>query len=144
MPCSASPKCHTNPSDWLHPRRESEPKRAQASVISLLHRMRVLRQSLAALRAQFQSILRIKKSLAFLQVIFHRAKSEALRFGTPNGNRTHNCPLGGGCYIHLTMQAYSILSCPIKRKQRNTLYFPALPLGRMVGHRGLEPRTNRL
>ena len=29
-------------------------------------------------------------------------------FGTPNGNRTHNCPLGGGCYIHLTMEAYKI------------------------------------
>ena len=31
-----------------------------------------------------------------------------LLLGTRNGNRTHNCPLGGGCYIHLTMQAYSI------------------------------------
>ena len=26
--------------------------------------------------------------------------------GTPNRNRTYNCPLGGGCYIHLTMEAY--------------------------------------
>ena len=26
-------------------------------------------------------------------------------FGTRNGNRTHNYPLGGGYYIHLTMQA---------------------------------------
>ena len=25
--------------------------------------------------------------------------------GTPNRNRTCNCPLGGGCYIHLTMKA---------------------------------------
>ena len=30
-------------------------------------------------------------------------------FGTRNGNRTHNYPLGGGYYIHLTMQAYLIL-----------------------------------
>ena len=29
--------------------------------------------------------------------------------GTRNGNRTHNYPLGGGYYIHLTMQAYSVL-----------------------------------
>ena len=28
--------------------------------------------------------------------------------GTRNGNRTHNYPLGGGCYIHLTMQANMI------------------------------------
>ena len=27
-------------------------------------------------------------------------------FGTPSRNRTCNCPLGGGCYIHLTMQAH--------------------------------------
>ncbi len=26
-------------------------------------------------------------------------------FGTPCGNRTHNGPLGGGCYIHLTKEA---------------------------------------
>ena len=24
---------------------------------------------------------------------------------TPSRNRTYNCPLGGGCYIHLTMRA---------------------------------------
>ena len=29
--------------------------------------------------------------------------------GTPGGNRTHNGPLGGGCYIHLTTEAYWIL-----------------------------------
>ena len=29
-------------------------------------------------------------------------------FGTPDENRTHNCPLGGGCYIHLTTEAYLI------------------------------------
>lgn len=34
----------------------------------------------------------------------HR-KSGAFSFGTPSGNRTHNCPLGGGRYIHLTMEA---------------------------------------
>ncbi len=42
-------------------------------------------------------------------------KSESLCFrifGTRNGNRTHNYPLGGGYYIHLTMQAvrYSIFA----------------------------------
>ena len=30
--------------------------------------------------------------------------------GTPGGNRTHNGPLGGGCYIHLTTEAYFILN----------------------------------
>ena len=29
-----------------------------------------------------------------------------LFFGTPAGNRTRNGPLGGGCYIHLTTEAY--------------------------------------
>ena len=29
-----------------------------------------------------------------------------LPFGTPDENRTHNCPLGGDCYIHLTTEAY--------------------------------------
>ena len=36
-------------------------------------------------------------------------KADSVRcrlFGTRNGNRTHNYPLGGGYYIHLTMQAY--------------------------------------
>lgn len=31
--------------------------------------------------------------------------SDLLSNGTPGGNRTHNCPLGGGCYIHLTTEA---------------------------------------
>lgn len=26
--------------------------------------------------------------------------------GTPDQNRTDNCPLGGDCYIHLTTEAY--------------------------------------
>ena len=30
-------------------------------------------------------------------------------FGTPAGNRTRNGPLGGGCYIHLTTEAYFII-----------------------------------
>ena len=29
----------------------------------------------------------------------------SILFGTPCGNRTHNGPLGGGCYIHLTKEA---------------------------------------
>ncbi len=27
-------------------------------------------------------------------------------FHVPWGNRTLNCPLGGGCYIHLTKETY--------------------------------------
>ena len=34
-------------------------------------------------------------------------KSKGCAFGTPGGNRTHNGPLGGGCYIHLTTEAFS-------------------------------------
>lgn len=52
-------------------------------------------------------------------VRFHKAHGKlatmmtvnvASRFGViqPGGNRTHNGPLGGGCYIHLTTEAYSI------------------------------------
>ena len=48
-------------------------------------------------------------------------------FGTRNGNRTHNCPLGGGCYIHLTMQAYSILSCPHKEEAEKYAVLPCSP-----------------
>ena len=33
-------------------------------------------------------------------------KSDSVFFGTRNRNRTCNYPLGGGYYIHLTMQAY--------------------------------------
>ena len=33
-----------------------------------------------------------------------------LPFGTPDENRTHNCPLGGDCYIHLTTEAYLTLT----------------------------------
>ena len=29
--------------------------------------------------------------------------------GTPAGNRTRNGPLGGGCYIHLTTEAYLVI-----------------------------------
>ena len=42
-----------------------------------------------------------------------REKSDVLprlfawqNFGTPCRNRTYNCPLGGGCYIHLTKEAF--------------------------------------
>ena len=33
-------------------------------------------------------------------------REHALRNGTPGGNRANNGPLGGGCYIHLTTEAY--------------------------------------
>ena len=33
-----------------------------------------------------------------------------LPFGTPAGNRTRNGPLGGGCYIHLTTEAFISLT----------------------------------
>ena len=38
-------------------------------------------------------------------------------FGTPCGNRTHNCPLGGDCYIHLTKEAaISGYNCSFKQQ----------------------------
>ena len=37
-------------------------------------------------------------------------------FGTPAGNRTRNGPLGGGCYIHLTTEAYHIIPPGIRRR----------------------------
>ena len=36
--------------------------------------------------------------------------------GTRNGNRTHNYPLGGGYYIHLTMQAYCSIVSQVREK----------------------------
>ena len=44
-------------------------------------------------------------------------------FGTLCENRTHNCPLGGGCYIHLTKRAYHIVVYP---------YFMRLSMGECV------------
>ncbi len=41
---------------------------------------------------------------------------------TPSRNRTYNCPLGGGCYIHLTMRAKSGL-CSISRR---FLFYPVI------------------
>ena len=37
-------------------------------------------------------------------------------FGTPAGNRTRNGPLGGGCYIHLTTEAYLVVPPGIRRR----------------------------
>ena len=46
--------------------------------------------------------------------------------GTPGGNRTHNGPLGGGCYIHLTTEAYDVLPPRHggKTKYYSTILFP--------------------
>ena len=54
-------------------------------------------------------------------------RMQVLFLGTRNGNRTHNCPLGGGCYIHLTMQAYSIQSCPHKEEAEKYAVLPCSP-----------------
>ncbi len=49
-----------------------------------------------------------------------------LSFGTPDGNRTHNLPLGGESYIHLTTEAFiNVFSIPttgILRASRSCLY----------------------
>ena len=43
-------------------------------------------------------------------------------FGTPDENRTHNCPLGGDCYIHLTTEAECEI-VPLEKKGR-AFYMP--------------------
>ena len=51
----------------------------------------------------------IYANILFCSHFTHREKTEVLNlglFGTPAGNRTRNCPLGGGCYIHLTTEAH--------------------------------------
>ena len=40
---------------------------------------------------------------------------------TPSRNRTYNCPLGGGCYIHLTMRACRLESFE-PEYQKSNLY----------------------
>ena len=47
------------------------------------------------------------------------------KYGTPCRNRTYNCPLGGGCYIHLTKEAYHKLYYSIfgARFQAPAVYF---------------------
>ncbi len=53
----------------------------------------------------------LKRQLEVLISILLHKKSRPQKvdgFGTPWGNRTLNCPLGGGCYIHLTKEAYML------------------------------------
>ena len=51
----------------------------------------------------------LSAEFARLQGQFGRKNEKVLDlqglFGTPSGNRTHNLPLGGAYYIHLTMEA---------------------------------------
>ena len=50
-------------------------------------------------------------------------QQKTARFGTPCGNRTHNGPLGGGCYIHLTKEAnikFLLTLCITVRNINNT------------------------
>ncbi len=50
--------------------------------------------------------------------------------GTPGGNRTHNGPLGGGCYIHLTTEVFDVMKTekprfsPYPDEIPKTLAFP--------------------
>ena len=66
------------------------------------------------------AILRFKtKFLLYIESVRHSnssrmrqpngVKKKPFGFGTRNRNRTCNYPLGGGYYIHLTMQAYSLI-----------------------------------
>ena len=54
----------------------------------------------------------LRVELNVLPLIFFAKKKNAnlcsiyVLIGTPDENRTHNCPLGGDCYIHLTTEAY--------------------------------------
>ena len=45
-----------------------------------------------------------------ISILLHKkaVRKKWTAFGTPWGNRTLNCPLGGGCYIHLTKEAYML------------------------------------
>ena len=71
----------------------------------------------AALRAAGPPLLKYQKCTP--------CKSKGRIFGTPGGNRTHNGPLGGGCYIHLTTEA----CFPRDPRRGNTsgYVFPAIP-----------------
>ena len=88
------PKCDR---DVLSSSRESPPVRAYP------------------LKRRFSLFTLLRKALALqaapYSILAGRTQKKAARsdcfFGTPCGNRTHNCPLGGDCYIHLTKEAYS-------------------------------------
>ena len=66
----------------------------------------------------FEAVLHLRGALPLLhlnlavyRITYYelKAKSRPSRTafaGTPCRNRTYNCPLGGGCYIHLTKEAY--------------------------------------
>ena len=66
----------------------------------------VIRRTSKAIRIGFR--LFIKTSQNIFKSKNSAEQSVCGIHGTPNGNRTHNCPLGGGCYIHLTMEAYAV------------------------------------
>ena len=53
-------------------------------------------------------------------------------YGTRNRNRTCNYPLGGGYYIHLTMQAYIKFCC---RKSNRNLLFGIFPTQVIITYR---------
>ena len=60
----------------------------------------------ASPRASHYKTKEIEKNLSKLNFFLFLLFCIALFFAsTPSRNRTYNCPLGGGCYIHLTMRA---------------------------------------
>ena len=84
--------------------------------------------SILLLQRPFDYIVRQNsKRLAIFQKFFKifNKKAHCIRnklSGTRNGNRTHNYPLGGGYYIHLTMQAFWKFVL-VMRKLKKSLFY---------------------
>ena len=72
----------------------------------------------------------------FLNNVFLRNKATIYcgQSGTPGGNRTHNGPLGGGCYIHLTTEVFILILSQTIRCETALLFpRPDNPF-RKIGH----------
>ena len=85
--------------------------------------MPVLRENHpASPRASHYKTKEIEKNLSKLNFFLFPLFCIALFFAsTPSRNRTYNCPLGGGCYIHLTMRACRLESFE-PEYQKSNLY----------------------
>ena len=59
------------------------------------------RRELAVWRGRAKPVFKRQTRIGCLSA----GRSRRSNFGTPCRNRTYNCPLGGGCYIHLTKEA---------------------------------------
>ena len=97
----------------------------------------------AALWRRYGMLVTICRGITIAALFVYKKRPQYLvvKVGTPGGNRTHNGPLGGGCYIHLTTEAYYRIA---SRRQAFACsgYLPKPLKGAPRQSSGLCPRAN--